>query len=76
MDKASDFESGDCRFESCQGRFGFISASYILIGKFKSFIVIFLARVGGRGALITNKFGKISFGQLNFGRISFDQLFF
>ena len=21
MDKASDFESGDCRFESCQGRF-------------------------------------------------------
>lgn len=21
MDKASDFESGDCRFESCQSRF-------------------------------------------------------
>ena len=24
MDKASDFESGDCRFESCQGRFVFV----------------------------------------------------
>ena len=29
MDKASDFESGDCRFESCQGRIVFFLAHFL-----------------------------------------------
>ena len=28
MDKASDFGSEDCRFESCQGRFGGVEGEY------------------------------------------------
>ena len=30
-DKASDYESGDCRFESCRGRQPFFSPFHILI---------------------------------------------
>ena len=32
MDKAPDFGSGDCRFESCHGRNIFLSFAEILIG--------------------------------------------
>ena len=29
MDKAPDFESGDCRFESCRGRNSFFGYTYL-----------------------------------------------
>ena len=29
MDKAPDFESGDCRFESCRGRNPFFGYAYL-----------------------------------------------
>ncbi len=38
MAKVSDFESEDCRFESCQGRF-FLNP-FILIVSVKMFIVV------------------------------------
>lgn len=37
MDKAPDFESGDCRFESCLGRFIFFNFFLNFLNYFKSF---------------------------------------